>query len=96
MAGGVEFARADTGDDFDDKFDAVIMIEEVDFAPDGSIAFISDDITVQPGDNVHPAGSSVVKDQYILGKDLPIRPMDMAALAMAGCYMVPVRKKPRE
>lgn len=92
---GVEFARADTGDDFDDKFDAVIMIEEVDFAPDGSIAFISDDITVQPGDNVHPAGSSVVKDQYILGRDLPIRPVDMAALAMAGCYMVPVRKKPR-
>ena len=37
---GVEFARADTGDDFDDKFDAVIMIEEVDFAPDRSIAYI--------------------------------------------------------
>ena len=92
---GVEFARADTGDDFDDKFDAVIMIEEVDFAPDGSISFISDDIPVEAGSNVTTPGSSVEKGQLILGKNLPIRPTDLAALAMGGCYMVPVWKKPR-
>ena len=92
---GVECARADTGDDFADCFDAVIMIEEVDFAPDGSISFISEDIQVEPGSNVMRAGSTIQKGQHLLEKNTPIRPTDLAVLAMGGCYMVPVWKKPR-
>ncbi|HML69333.1 MAG TPA: hypothetical protein PKA81_13185 [Clostridia bacterium] len=38
---GNDFSRVDTGDDFDDCFDAVIPIEEVDLNPDGTIAYIS-------------------------------------------------------
>ena len=92
---GVEFARADTGDDFDDQYDAVIMIEEVDLTPDGSVEFISGDINVNPGTNTTARGSSVAAGDFIIGADMPIRPSDLAALALGGCRMVPVRRKPR-
>ena len=34
---GEDFCRADTGDDFDDHFDAVIPIEQVEFPPEGGL-----------------------------------------------------------
>ncbi|MBO4352220.1 MAG: molybdopterin molybdenumtransferase MoeA, partial [Eggerthellaceae bacterium] len=34
---GVEYVRADTGDDFPDEYDAVIMIEKAAIQPDGSV-----------------------------------------------------------
>lgn len=91
---GVEFVRADTGDDFPDAYDAVIMIEEVDFSADGQISQISGDLTVRPGDNVTPAGSSVRKGDRLIGAGAVLRPTDLAALAMGGQRMVPVRKRP--
>lgn len=92
---GMDFVRADTGDDFDDRYDAVIMIEEVDLTPDGSIEFISEDIQVAPGTNTTASGSSIASGDHIIDADMPIRPSDLAALAMGGCLMVPVRRKPR-
>lgn len=92
---GMEFARADTGDDFDDQYDAVIMIEEVDLTSDGSVKFISEDINVAHGTNTAARGSTIASDDLIVEADMPIRPSDIAALAMGGCSMVPVRKKPR-
>ncbi|WP_245570867.1 molybdopterin molybdotransferase MoeA [Anaerovorax odorimutans] len=92
---GVEFERADTGDDFDDRYDAVIMIEEVDLTPDGMIKFISEDIDIVSGTNTTAIGSSIVSGEFIIGANMPIRPSDLAALAMGACCMVPVRRKPR-
>ncbi|WP_414733925.1 molybdopterin molybdotransferase MoeA [Acetobacterium carbinolicum] len=92
---GIEFARADTGDDFDDQYDAVIMIEEVDLTSDGSIKFISEDINVVYGTNTAARGSTIASGDLIIAADMPIRPSDIAALAMGGCCMVPVWKKPR-
>ena len=37
---GVDYVRADTGDDFDDAFDSVIRIEDIDLHKDGSISSI--------------------------------------------------------
>lgn len=91
----VDFASADTGDDFDDAFDAVIMAEEVDRADDGTIVYISEDISVNAGDNVFKAGSSVKKGELLLKADTKILAKDTAALALSGCRMVPVRRKPR-
>lgn len=92
---GVDFARADTGDDFDDRFDAVIPIEEVDFAADGGIAFISPDLEIEAGANVRPRGSTLREGDLLLEANLPIRPMDLASLAMGGAAMIPVWRKPR-
>jgi len=91
---GKEFERADTGDDFDDRFDAVIPIEETDISPDGRLTFISPDEKVIPGYNVRPKGSMVKEDDLLMRSDLPVRPTDQAALIMGGITMVPVRKKP--
>ncbi|MDR0648001.1 MAG: molybdopterin molybdotransferase MoeA [Synergistaceae bacterium] len=92
---GTDFVRADTGDDFEDRFDAVIAIEEVDLTEDGGISFISPDVEVEPGSNVRERGDSFWKGDLLIGENLPIRPTDLAALAMGGVTMVPVRKKPR-
>lgn len=35
---GKEYVRADTGDDFPDEYDAVIMIEQVELKEDGSVS----------------------------------------------------------
>lgn len=91
---GVDYDRADTGDDFDDKFDAVIRIEDVDLLPSGGIA-IHEGVTVTPGMNVHGAGSSFREGTKLIDSGLPLRPCDLAALAMGGVLEVEVYKKPR-
>ena len=57
---GEDFCRADTGDDFDDKFDAVIPIEQVTLTPEGVLT-IKPDVTVKQGMNVRPRGSIINK-----------------------------------
>ena len=90
---GKEYVRADTGDDFDDRFDAVIMIESVGFDPDGSIS-LPPDLTVVPGLNISGAGNSVGEGELLLEKALPLRAYDLSALALGGLREVPVVKKP--
>jgi molybdopterin molybdotransferase len=92
---GQEFARADTGDDFEDRFDAVIPIEEVDLTEENRIAYLSPDLNVVPGFNVFPRGSTLMAGDRLIGANLPLRPTDLASLAMGGISMVPVWKKPK-
>lgn len=91
---GEDYVRADTGDDFPDAYDAVIMIEKAALQPDGSVV-LDDDVQVQPGTNVRPAGSTIKAGASLMKAGLPIRPTDLATLAMGGVTMVPVRRKPR-
>lgn len=91
---GEDYVRADTGDDFPDAYDAVIMIEKAALQPDGSVV-LDDDVQVQPGTNVRPAGSTIKAGAPLMKAGLPIRPTDLATLAMGGVTMVPVRRKPR-
>jgi molybdopterin molybdotransferase/putative molybdopterin biosynthesis protein len=90
---GCEYARADTGDDFDDRFDAVIPIEEVRFLPGGEISLAAD-LHVPPGMNVRPAGNSVRKGERLVAAGTALRPFDLAALVMGGHTEVEVAKKP--
>lgn len=90
---GVDYVRADTGDDFEDEFDAVIMIEKAAIQSDGSVV-LDDDVVVEPGTNVRPAGNTIQKGSLLLEAGLPIRPTDLASLIMGGVTMVPVRRKP--
>ena len=91
---GVDFDRADTGDDFDDRFDAVIRIEDATLLPEGGLV-IREGVQVTPGMNVKGVGSSFRKGTKLIDSGLPLRPTDLAALAMGGILDVEVYKKPR-
>jgi molybdopterin molybdotransferase/putative molybdopterin biosynthesis protein len=90
---GREYARADTGDDFDDRFDAVIPIENVEFLPNGGV-FLKGDPRVKPGMNVRPSGNSVKDGELLVAAFTKLRPFDLAALVFGGITDVEVIKKP--
>lgn len=90
---GRDFVRADTGDDFDDRFDAVIMIEDVDIGEGGRLR-IRDGVTVRKGDNVRPSGSTVREGELLVPKHVPLRPRDLACLHLGGVWDVPVLRRP--
>ena len=91
---GEDYVRADTGDDFSDRFDAVVMIEKAAIQEDGSVVF-DEDVKVEPGSSVRPCGSTIRQGDALMKAGLPIRATDLAALAVGGIAMVPVRRKPR-
>ncbi len=91
---GVDFCRADTGDDFDDRFDAVIPIEQVEISPEGGLTLLGQD-QVHPGDNIRPGGSTVRAGDLLAKKDRQLRPFDLACLAMGGVTQVEVYAPPR-
>ena len=90
---GNEYVRADTGDDFPDQYDAVVMVEDLTFLPEGGLRF-APELAVRPGENVRPAGSSLREGDELLAAGRVIRPTDLSALAMGGVTDVPVWKKP--
>ena len=55
---GVDFVRADTGDDFDDAFDTVIAIENVELLPEGGIRFPKP-VNARKGFNVKGRGADL-------------------------------------
>lgn len=90
---GVDYVRADTGDDFDDAFDAVIPIENVSFNENGRIT-ISSDAVVKKGSSINPSGHLVRKDELLAKENTCIRAIHLAILATGGVRKVPVLKKP--
>mgnify|MGYP000909577166 CR=1 FL=1 len=91
---GIDYIRADTGDDFDDCFDAVIKIEDVSFEEDGVLK-INQSVEVFQGLNVNGRGNMLQEADSLMEKNRTIRPNDLAALAMGGVSEVPVYQKPR-
>lgn len=90
---GRDFVRADTGDDFDDAFDAVIRIEDVDLSANGQLS-IHKEVHVAPGSGVRPAGSAVWAGEELVRANLPLRPRDLAGLQMGGVTQIQVWKRP--
>ena len=105
---GRDYVRADTGDDFDDAFDAVIAIEMTELLENGGVKLHLDrpagpgprgkngdgPFKVRKNTNVRPAGSSVKKGALLAPKGTWIRPEDIAAIAMSGKSEFDVVKKP--
>ena len=89
---GREYVRADTGDDFDDKYDAVVAIEQVTI-DGGNITFASD-LVVTPGMGVRPKGDSIRKGELLAKQNTKLTPSDLAALAAGGVAKFQVIKKP--
>lgn len=90
---GREYSRADTGDDFDDRYDAVIPIEKVSFDAQGRLKF-QEKIEVKEGMCVKKRGSTIKEGDCVLKAGMPIHPSDLAALVIGGIVQVPVLKKP--
>lgn len=90
---GKEYARADTGDDFDDRYDAIIQIENVSFDELGGLK-LKEEIVVKEGTCVKKRGSTIKEGDCVLRAGMPIRPSDLAALAMGGITEIPVLRKP--
>lgn len=91
---GVDYVRADTGDDFDDAFDAVIAIENVKLLENGGIR-LPEKINASKGFNVKPQGTDVRKGALLCGKGTVLTALDIAAIGMGGSAVVPVIRKPR-
>lgn len=95
---GQDYVRADTGDDFPDEYDAVIMIEQVEIREDGSVGLKSNKekpLQVKAGAGVKKAGSLIRKGERIAQRGDKITTMQMTALAMGNCSVVPVYVKPK-
>jgi molybdopterin molybdotransferase/putative molybdopterin biosynthesis protein len=90
---GRDYQRADTGDDFDDRFDAVIPIEDVTFLPGGGFK-LTDGLEITAGMNVEPRGFSLAEGDVLLPDGWKIRPCDIQALARGGIRRVRVRRRP--
>lgn len=94
LEAGEDFCRADTGDDFDDRFDAVIPIEKARIDPDGRLR-LRDAWPVRPGDGIRPRGSAIQAGELLAKRDRPLRSFDLACLAMGGVAQVEVYQAPR-
>lgn len=86
----VDFAQADTGDDFADEFDAVVAVEAIRWREDGTPGFIDPDLGVAPGASVNPSGSIIEKDALIVPARTRLTPENIAALAVGGHASVSV------
>jgi molybdopterin molybdotransferase len=92
---GRDYVRADTGDDFEDRYDAVIRIENVVLDEEGRLCGIRPGVTVQPGMGIRPRGSMLKEGDCLARAGRVLRPVELAALAMGNVLTVPVYRKPR-
>lgn len=92
---GKDFVRADTGDDFPDDFDAIIVIEDVDISAEGALTLHPEITRVKPGENVRASGTTVREGELLVRSGRPLLATDLAALAMGGKTEVEVARKPR-
>lgn len=87
-----EYCEVDTGDPVPAEFDAVIMIEEVNFDQDGRASII---MPAVPWQHVRPVGEDVIATQMLLPARHRIGPYEMGALLTAGITALPVIKRLR-
>lgn len=90
---GEDYDYADTGDDFPDAFDTVVMVEEVEFLAGGGLKIT--EWPCEKGENVNPAGSTIKTGDFIAATGKRLRPTDLAGIALGGHTEVKVYKKIR-
>lgn len=88
MAG--DFLEVDTGDFVPKEYDAVIMIEDINFFPD-HIQIIK---AAVPWQHIRSIGEDMVEGDMVLPGLRSIGPYEVAALITAGVEAIPVIKKP--
>ncbi|MDR2360679.1 MAG: molybdopterin molybdotransferase MoeA [Oscillospiraceae bacterium] len=90
---GVDYCRADTGDDFPDEFDAVVPIEDVDLLP-GGLRFHDDMERITAGHNVIKQGEQLRKGAVIVRKGTKLTACDLGALCIGAVDKAEVYKNP--
>jgi molybdopterin molybdotransferase/putative molybdopterin biosynthesis protein len=91
---GVDYVRADTGDDFPDAFDTIVAVEDFFYNDKGHICFY-DTIDYERGDCIRAAGSVVREGDVIADAHVRLTPEHLAMLALGGIYQVEVIRKPK-
>ena len=86
-----QFEWVNTGNVLPDKFDAVIMVEDVQPIDDNTIEIIA---PVTPWKHVRTIGEDIVTTELILPDGHRIRPIDLGALLATGLTEIKVRKIP--
>lgn len=93
---GVDFAPADTGDDFPDAFDMVVAVESTARDDEGRFVLVPDGkFAAGPGAGVSPCGSISRKGELIAPAHTRLTPEAVAAAAVGGYAQLPVYAKPR-
>ncbi|HHX66498.1 MAG: molybdopterin molybdotransferase MoeA [Miniphocaeibacter sp.] len=89
----IDYCFADTGDDFNSKFDTVIPIENITFLKDGGLK-ISSDFILNKYNGVNKSGSLLKKQELLIKKDSKLTFFHLNLLASGGYNILPVYKKP--
>jgi putative molybdopterin biosynthesis protein len=87
-----EFTVVDTGDPIPEATDAVVMIEDVRWLPDGAAELID---AASPWQHIRLAGEDLVATEMVLPTGHVVRAPDIAALLSCGVREVLVRRRPR-
>lgn len=86
-----DFVFVDTGNAIPSRFDAVIMIENIEILDDNTIEIIE---PAAPWQHIRPIGEDVVQGEMLFPQGHIIRPADIGALLAAQISEVPVYQKP--
>ena len=88
---GVDFEMVDTGDPLPDRFDAVVMIEDVIRLEDGVIKLIS---AAVPWQNIRQIGEDLCASEMIIPSNTRIQPAAIGAMLAGGVLRIKVLKRP--
>lgn len=88
----VDFVQVDTGDPISQGFDAVIMLEDLDFPSPGTAECRK---AAFPGQNVRPVGEDFPKGQTILPARTRLSPEAIAACLGSGNLALEVIRRPK-
>ncbi|MDR0925381.1 MAG: molybdopterin molybdotransferase MoeA [Hungatella sp.] len=89
----LDYAMADTGDDFADAFDTVIQVEDLVYNASGTFSIVPEAPIVQ-GQLVSPQGSMLRSGELLLKKGDVVQPMQLCLLAAGGISGLEVVKQP--
>jgi len=87
-----DFVNVDTGDPILPPYDAVIMVEDVQYETDGSVTIRKGAVSYQ---HVRPIGEDIVKGELIIPTGFKIRPVDIGALLSGGITEISVDTMPK-
>lgn len=92
---GVDWVRADMGDDFPDEFNCTTHVEGVEFLEDGGIRLVDDPPSIMGPDKIKQPGSTMQVGDPVLPAGTVLTARTMAYLASVGHTVIPVRRKIR-
>ena len=88
---GDDVELIDTGEPLSERYDAVIMVEDLDEVEAGVFEIIK---PAAPWQHVRPLGEDIVQTELILPAGHRVRPVDIGALLNGGWTSIPVRRRP--